>query len=337
MENQSVAALVLAGGKGTRMKSERAKVLHEVMGQAMIHHVMDAVFAAGITQAVAVVGHQRDEVMASLRGLPVSFAVQEQQLGTGHAVLVAEDFLPAEASVVLILCGDTPLVRSATLARMLDSHRRSGRLLTVMTTILADPTNYGRIVSGDDGSIERIVEQKDASPDELAIAEINAGIYCVDRRFLFAALAGVDRNNSQGEMYLTDIVGIARKQGHVVGRFRCEDAPEVLGVNSRIELAMAEAKLREERNRGLMASGVTLIDPATTYIGGQVVIGRDTVIEPCVSISGESVVGEGCRIGSFAALENCSLGRGVVVAPLVRLAGAVIEDGRQVCASVSGP
>jgi bifunctional UDP-N-acetylglucosamine pyrophosphorylase/glucosamine-1-phosphate N-acetyltransferase len=275
--------------------------------------------------------------MASLRGLPVTFAVQEHQLGTGHAVLVAEDFLPAEASIVLILCGDTPLVRSATLARMLDSHRRSCRLLTVMTTILADPTNYGRIVSGGDGSIERIVEQKDASPDELAIAEINAGIYCVDRRFLFAALAGVDRNNSQGEMYLTDIVGIARKQGHVVGRFRCEDAPEVLGVNSRIELAMAEAKLREERNRGLMASGVTLIDPATAYIGGHVVIGRDTVIEPCVSISGESFIGEGCRIGSFAVLENCSLGRGVVVAPLVRLAGVVIEEGRKVCASVSGP
>lgn len=327
MDAQKIVALVLAGGKGTRMKSERAKVLHEVFGHAMIHHVMDAVFGAGVGQAVLVVGHQREAVKTCLGALPtVNFAVQEEQKGTGHAVLVAQETLPADAGTVLVLCGDTPLIRSETLVKMIDSHQQSGGLLTVMTTILDNPTNYGRIVSGADGSIARIVEQKDATPEEREIGEINAGIYCVERRFLYEALAGVDCNNSQGEMYLTDIVGIAGERGLVVGRFCCEDAREVLGVNSRIELAMAEAKLRETKNIELMAAGVTLVDPATTYVAKEVVIGRDTVLQPCVHISGKTVIGEECRVGPFAVISDCRIGRGASVEAHARLAGVVVGD-----------
>lgn len=312
-------AVILAAGKGTRMKSARAKVLHEVFGRPMAAHVVGAVREAGVGEMVVVTGHQAEAVEAALAGKGVRFARQTEQLGTGHAVLTARGSLPAATSTVLILCGDTPLVEARQLREMLGRHRAAGSVLTVMTTVLDNPANYGRIITDGDGSVLAIVEEKDASEEQRRIREINAGIYCVRHDFLFSALNGVDRNNSQGEMYLTDIVGIARRQGYPVARYLCAEAWQVLGVNSRRDLAEAEGHFRRRKNEALMAAGVTLEDPATAYIGAEVEIGADTVLAPQVVIRGASTIGRGCRIGPFCLIEDGSLADGGVLPPYSHL------------------
>lgn len=310
----SLGVIILAAGKGTRMKSNRAKVLHEVLFEPMLRHVMTALDDLDADRIVVVCGHQAQKVQAAVADLDVSFALQVEQLGTGHAVLCAREAV-AGVDHVLILCGDTPLLRPQTLAAMVADHARAERLLTLMTTEPADPTNYGRIIRDADGAVEAIVEEKDADGQQRRIREVNAGIYCVATAFLFDALERVGTDNSQGEVYLTDIVALARRAGIVPGVYRCADHEEVIGVNSRVELAAATRVLQRRRNRELMAAGVTMIDPDSVFVGARVRIGRDTTIHPGCLLTGDSEIGEGCLLKSGTIIDNCRLAAGTVAGP----------------------
>ncbi|MEW6218856.1 MAG: NTP transferase domain-containing protein [Thermodesulfobacteriota bacterium] len=328
-----VRGLILAAGKGTRMKSDLAKVLHPIWGKPMLEHVLAAVNGLELAGLAVVVGHQADRVQEALAGRNLAFVLQERQNGTGHAVLCAEPVLGREGGLTLILCGDTPLIRTETLKAFLAQHQERRPLVTLMTTELAEPFGYGRIVHTAGGAVCRIVEEKDASPEERRIRTINAGIYCADTAFLFAALARVGTDNSQGEVYLTDIVSQATAGGGRVDTFPCADPMEVLGVNSRRELAQAGRVLQERLNRQHMAAGVTMADPATVWIQGEVAIGPDTVLEPQVLLKGPATIGRGCHLGPFLVLERCRLGDGVRVGPFNHLvdcqlpAGATVPPG----------
>jgi len=300
----TVTAIILAAGKGTRMKSTKAKVLHDVFFKPMLHHVMDAVLATEVDKTAVVVGHQHERVIQSLHGYSFIPITQAEQLGTGHAVLCAEKAC-MDAGTILILCGDTPLIRPETLNAMITHHREMNSTLTLMTTLVQDPFGYGRIITNDNEQVMAIVEEKDADPQQRQIGEINAGIYLVDREFLFSALKQVGTDNSQGEVYLTDIVAIANRQGHTVNRFIHPDAIDVLGVNSRVELAQAHAELQRRRNTELMLAGVTMYGPETTYIAQGIEIGRDTVIYQNVQIIGSSSIGIGCIIEPGVFIHDC--------------------------------
>jgi bifunctional UDP-N-acetylglucosamine pyrophosphorylase/glucosamine-1-phosphate N-acetyltransferase len=313
----SISAVILAAGKGTRMKSGKAKVLHELFFKPMLHHVLDAVAAAGIERPAVIVGHQRGEVLASLQEYRISPVAQEEQLGTGHAVLCAE-IACQSAALVMILCGDTPLIRPETLQAMIQQHQEKKAALTLMTTELDNPFGYGRIISDASGQVLRIVEQKDAAEEQRAIREINAGIYLAERGFLFAALRQVGTDNSQGEVYLTDIVGIAVKQGCRVEKFIHRPAIDVLGVNSRVELAQAHAELQMRRCRELMLAGVTIYSPETVLVSPESVIGQDAVLHAGVQISGRCRIGAGAVIGAHSVLHGCVVAPGEQVPPLTR-------------------
>ena len=325
---ESISCVVLAAGKGTRMKSNRAKVLHEVYFAPMIHHVLEAVDNLRLDHIIVVVGHQKERVQETLKKYPITFVLQEEQLGTGHAVLCTRDQLATAGGTVLILCGDTPLIRTKTLDRMLAEHRAQGARLTVMTTRLADPTNYGRIVCDEQGSVLKIVEEKDATPDQRRIDEINAGIYCAESSFLFEALQRVGSDNSQGEVYLTDIVELANRAGERVNRFAGVDAEEVLGVNSRKELAAAHKALQQRYNEELMLSGVTLVNPETVAIQKGVLIEPDTTIGPNVLITGQTSIGKECRIGANVIIRDSLLGDQVMVGPFSYLDNRRIDAGQ---------
>ncbi len=305
--------IVLAAGKGTRMKSDLAKVLHPVFFRPMVCHVLDAVGPLGAAETVVVTGHQAERVEEALASYGPTCVRQREQLGTGHAVLSTEASLAGKSGIVLILCGDTPLIRPSTLQAMVDEHCRQQGMLTVMTTMVDDPSHYGRIVVNGQGGIERIVEEKDADAAERRIREINAGIYCVDMSFLFPALKQVGTDNKQGEVYLTDIVTIARRQGVVVSRFLCPDPVEIIGVNSRVELARANSIMQERRNQALMLDGVTMIDPGSIFIEQSVVVGRDTEIHSHCLLCGNTVIGQGCLLEPFVKLADCRVGDGKIV------------------------
>ena len=328
---RSIAGIVLAAGKGTRMKSERAKVLHEVFFRPMVHHVLDAVTDAGTDRCAVIVGHQREAVCAALAGYAVTPVVQEEQLGTGHAVRCAEAAC-AGADLVLILCGDTPLIRAETLRALIDAHFRHQATLTLMTTLVDEPFGYGRILVDARGAVQAIVEEKDATDEQRTIREINAGIYLADRRFLFDALRRVGTDNSQGEVYLTDIVAIAAGQGVRVEKWCHPHAIDVLGVNSRVELAQAQAALQQRRNRELMLAGVTFEAPATTLVGPDCSIGGDTVLHGGVRIEGGTVIGRACRIEANCVLRGCRLGDGVTVG-----ANSVLHGGEFPAGSIVPP
>ncbi|MCF6291680.1 MAG: NTP transferase domain-containing protein [Desulfobacterales bacterium] len=317
-------ALILAAGKGTRMKSEKAKVLHEVLFVPMVFHVLDAIAGLDLIRTMVVVGHQQDAVIKTLAGYDVEHVLQEEQLGTGHAARCAEPYLAGQQGTVLILCGDIPLIRSRTIDRMLAEHKQNSEPLTVMTTHLADPGNYGRIIRNAAGDLAGIVEQKDATPEERLIKEINAGIYCVELPFLFEALARVNTNNKQGEMYLTDIVAIAAKAGNKINTFSCEDALEVLGVNSRLELAEAHCELQRRHNEELMLSGVTLLAPETAFIQNGVIIGADTCINANVQITGNTKIGGNCTIGPNTVIHESRINDNVAVPPLSHVRNQVL-------------
>ncbi len=327
--NDAVTAVVLAAGKGTRMKSARAKVLHQVFFKPMLHHVLDAVRGAGIGECVVIVGHQRQAVLDSLADYQVTPVFQEEQLGTGHAVLCAETAC-VDSGLIMILCGDTPLIRAATLQAMLEEHHRSGATLTLMTTLLDDPTGYGRIVQGADGQVLEIVEEKDANATQRQINEINAGIYLARRDFLFTALREVGTDNSQGEVYLTDIVAIANRQGHVVRKFVHPEAIDVLGVNSRVELARAHGELQERHNRELMLAGVTIYSPGTVLVSPDSTIGTDVTLWPGVQVTGRSRVGSGCVLESGCKIHRCHLADGAVVGANAVLHNCRIEDAQRI-------
>jgi len=332
----SFSVIILAAGKGTRMKSDLAKVLHPVFFEPMICRVVRTVTALQPARTVVVVGHQAEKVRTALESHSVTFAMQHQQLGTGHAVLAAEKLLAASGGSVLILCGDTPLLSESTLANFIASHQREGSALTLMTTTLEDPTHYGRVVCDRNGSVARIVEERDASPEEKKIKLVNAGIYCVDAALLFSALRTVTTDNAQGEVYLTDIVEKARERGVTARMYECLNSSEILGINSRVELAAATEIIKRQRNQQLMLAGVTMLDPATTHIAPSVAIGRDTVIGPHVVMTGQTIIGDGCTIGPFVVLHDATLGREVTVGPFVDLAACVVGPGERVAAPDNG-
>lgn len=330
--SRPLTALILAAGKGTRMKSARAKVLHEVFFVPMIHHVLQAILLLRPSRTIVVVGHQQDEVRRALHDFPVDFAIQEQQMGTGHAVLAAEQTLAGTEGTVMIVCGDTPLIRNTTLQEMYDFHIASAATLTLMTTHLEDPTNYGRILISPDGGVEGIVEEKDASSEQKAIREINAGIYCIEKPFLFKTLHQVGTDNCQGEVYLTDIVSLAVTAGEKVGRFAASCAQDVLGVNSRVELAAAHKEIQARRNIELMIEGVTMHAPETISVSAGSTVGRDSLLTAGVQIHGLSKIGDSCqmepgvilhdcilgdnvRVGAYSYLKDCTIASGTVIAP----------------------
>lgn len=306
-------AIVLAAGQGKRMKSKLYKVLHPVCGKPMVGHVLDTVKKVQCERSIVVVGHGAEAVKSYL-GTKAEYVLQAQQLGTGHAVKQAGTLLGQEEGTTIVICGDTPLVTEETLQAMLELHERQGAAATVLTASMDRPQGYGRIIRDSvKGSVARIVEQKDCSPEEDAVKEINTGTYCFDNAKLFAALEKVTNSNAQQEYYLTDVIGILVGEGEVVEGYMTEDFAESIGVNDRLALSEAEGFMRERINRKHMLNGVTIIDPSSTYIGADVVIGADTVIYPGSHISGATVIGEDCVIGPAAEIEDSRIEDGAKV------------------------
>ncbi len=250
MQNRDVAAIILAAGVGKRMQSDLAKVLHPALGRPMLDHVIDAVRGAGVGRILVIVGHQAERVRAAMAGRGVEFALQSEQLGTGHAVRQAEPLLADHTGDVIVLCGDTPALRSQTLDALYSTHLRTGASATVLTAELDDPTGYGRVIRGEADAVERIVEHKDATPEERRVREINSGLFAFRTRDLFEALAQVRPDNAQGEYYLTDTLEILRRTGRRVSAYRCPDPREVLGVNTPEQLAQVERFLAENVRPG---------------------------------------------------------------------------------------
>ena len=322
-----IAAIILAAGKGTRMKSSLVKVLHPLGGVSMICWPIEAARAAGAGKITLVVGHQSADVRERFAGdAGIEFAEQEEQLGTGHAVACAAKLYAGFSGTVLIMCGDAPLIRPETLGAMLANHRQRGAVLSVLTTQVADPAGYGRVVKREGNRVLRIVEEKDASEEELGISEINSGVYCVEAGFLFAAVAGLSNDNAQGEYYLTDIVKAAADGGALCLAWQTADPAEVLGVNDRVQLAFAGKEIRRRINRGLMLDGVTLVDPDAAYVDAQVAIGSDTVLHPNVHVSGRTVIGAGCTIEPGVVIRNCRIGGRVTIKAGSVLADSIIHD-----------
>jgi bifunctional UDP-N-acetylglucosamine pyrophosphorylase/glucosamine-1-phosphate N-acetyltransferase len=316
MSTRRLSAIVLAAGEGSRMRSTRPKPLHLLCGRAMVLYVLDALPAPELDRAVVVVGHGAERVTKKLMedgaGLRLEFVEQHHQRGTGDAVAVgltglAEDDL--EDDDVIVLPGDTPLLRAATVADLVAEHRLSGAACTLLTARVADPTGYGRIVRvGNDDKVARIVEQADAAPDELAIDEINTGIFCFRRSLLSPALRRIEPDNAQGELYLTDIVEVLAEAGHKVVTVTVADPAETQGVNDRVQLAAAEADLRARTNRAWQAQGVTMVDPASTYIDAQVTLAADVTIFPGTILQGRTTIGAGVEIGPGCRLVDCKVG-----------------------------
>ncbi len=302
-------AIVLAAGQGKRMKSKLYKVLHKVCGQPLIGHVADAL--SGVAErAVVIVGHGAEQVRSYVeQTFPgrFEFALQEQQLGTGHAVMQAESLLQGEQGITFVVCGDTPLVSAETLQEMTDLHLSSGAAATILTARLDEPTGYGRIVRDEAGHVLRIVEQKDASPYELAIDEINTGTYCFNHELLFAALKNISNQNAQNEYYLTDVIGILQSQGEKIAAYCAPDPSEAIGINDRLALVAAEQAMRARINVGHLLNGVTMIDPNSTYIEKYVQIGADTVIYPGTILKGQTVIGEDCVLGPNSEITDCQI------------------------------
>jgi len=329
----SVAAIVLAAGKGTRMKSELVKVMHLLGERPMISWPVAAAKSLGAGRVALVVGHQADKVreLFATDGAVV-FAEQSEQLGTGHAVACAREALAGFSGTVLILCGDVPLIRPETLRAMLAAHESRGAAVSVLTTNVENPYGYGRVVKREGGRIIRIVEEKDATEDERGIAEINSGIYCVEAGFLFRAVGQLKNDNAQGEYYLTDIITAAAAENLLCLAHATADADEVMGVNDRLQLAVAATVHRRRVNTELMLAGVTMIDPAATYIEAGVAIGRDSVVYPNVHISGTTTIGSGCVLEPGVIVRDCRIGSNVVIK-----AGSVLTESIVGDAAAIGP
>ncbi|HEU4429346.1 MAG TPA: bifunctional UDP-N-acetylglucosamine diphosphorylase/glucosamine-1-phosphate N-acetyltransferase GlmU, partial [Myxococcota bacterium] len=319
-----LAVVVLAAGKGTRMKSRRTKVLHEICGKPMLAYPLAVAAELGAEKLVVVIGRDADQVEAAFAGR-AQFVVQAEQRGTGHAVEVALPKLGDFSGDVLVLYGDTPLLRSETLARMQAKRRETDARIVILTSPEPLP---GLVVRGADGRVERIVEQTDATPAELAIREGNTGVYLCDGALLASAIAELAPKNAQGELYLTDVVAIARKRGLAVEAIRLDDADEALGVNTRAELARAAAVQRRRNLAAHMANGVTFLDPENVYVDTDVEIGRDTQIDPGVVITGPTRIGEGVLIKAHCVVESSVLGDDVVIGPSAHLRpGSVLKSG----------
>lgn len=300
-------AVILAAGKGTRMKSKLYKVLHPVCGKSMVQYVVDASKKLHPTQTILVVGQGAEQVQEQL-GPQITYILQEEQLGTGHAVMVAKEELKEKKGTTLILVGDTPLIRAETLEALVATHKKSKSSVTILTTKMDNPQGYGRIIRNVQGQVLKIVEQKDATAREELVQEINTGVYCFDNQKLVSVLDKITNQNTQGEYYITDCIEILEQQGEEVSAFLTHNPEETLGVNDRIALAEAERLMKKRINHYHMAQGVTIIDPEHTYIGPEVVIGQDTVIYPGTTLTGSTQIGEDCVIGPHTEIRHSIMG-----------------------------
>jgi bifunctional UDP-N-acetylglucosamine pyrophosphorylase/glucosamine-1-phosphate N-acetyltransferase len=321
----SVQALVLAAGKGTRLKSARAKVLHSVHGVPLLEHVLRAVQGAGADPITVVVGHQADEVERTFAGRSLRFVRQDPPLGTGHAVQSAKEAFASAGGTLLVVNGDLPLLRAETLLALLAAHRAHRPAATLLTVSLPDPAAYGRVLRDATGGVRAIVEAKDASAEELAVREINAGIYAFEVAALLQVLGGLQPQNAQGEYYLTDVVGLLRTAGHTVGALGAGDASEALGVNTQRELADATARLRRRRVEALLDSGVSVEDPETTIVGVDVTVEADAVLRPHTILEGRTAVRAGAVVGPFVRLQDADVGPGAQILDHCFLRECVVE------------
>lgn len=349
-KRRALAAVVLAAGEGKRFKSALPKVLHELCGRPLLGSVLDALAPLAPERTVVVVGRGAEQVRAAAARLskrPLTFAVQEQQLGTADAARAGDDVLKGFAGDVLIIPGDSPLITPATLRALVAHHRKTKAAATILSAELDDPSGYGRVVRAPDGGVERIVEHRDATAAERKIHEVNSSTYMFDRAALRSALTKVDRENSQAEFYLTDVIAVLREKGERVTALSAAEPDEILGVNSRAQLAAVAAMVRRRINERWMNDGVTIVDPAQTYIDAGVKIGRDSVIHPLTFLSGDTRVGAGCEIGPgariadstiadgarilFSVLDGASVGPGATVGPYAYLRpGARLAKGSKV-------
>ena len=302
--------VILAAGKGTRMKSKLPKVLHRAAGKAMLQHVIDAADAAGARRNIVVTGFGGETVRSAI-GDSVEYVEQHEQLGTGHAVLQTKELLAGEHGTIMVLCGDTPLLTAELLARFHEEHVHAGAKATVLTAVMPNAKGYGRVIRRGNGEVLKIVEHKDATREEREIHEVNAGIYCFDAQALFPALAQVTNDNAQGEYYLPDVLSIMRDAGEKIWAVVADNYESTLGINSRSQLAVAERILRRRKVEELMADGVTIIDPETTFVDAEVRVGMDTVIYPFTLLEGLTVIGEDCRIGPHVRFQHMVVGDGV--------------------------
>jgi bifunctional UDP-N-acetylglucosamine pyrophosphorylase/glucosamine-1-phosphate N-acetyltransferase len=342
-----LAIIVLAAGEGTRMKSSKPKVLHEICQTPMIDFVLDTARALNPDRIVVIVGHGADAVRRVVDRDDVEFVLQTEQLGTGHAVSMTEDLLEGFSGTAIVLSGDTPLIQESTLRNLLDQHKSAKAAATLLTAKLDDPTGYGRIIRSESGLVMEIVEQKDATPEQLAVKEVNSGTYCFDKQKLFDALKNVGSDNAQGEQYLTDVIGIFKSNGETIAASIAGDFNEIMGVNTRVQLSEADLVMRYRINKAHMLNGVTIIDPLSTYISKDVKIARDTTVYPMTFISGDTIIGESCSIGPSSTIENskfedsvriensivreCIIERGATLGPYCHLRpGTLVRAGAKV-------
>ncbi len=324
--DEALQIVILAAGLGTRMKSRHAKVLHAAGGRPLVEHVVRT--AAELTapeNIVVVTGHQAERVEAALNGLSVRFVRQLEQKGTGHALLVCREALAGRPGRIVVLYGDCPLLSSTTLRDFVALHAREGSTASLITTLLDDPTGYGRILRDAQGRVTGIVEQKAATPEQLAIREINSGIYCFEAAPFWSALSRVQPNNPAREYYLTDVIGILHEAGAPLSALCIDDAAELLGINTRVELAQVDRIFRDRKRRELQLAGVTLELPETILIDAGVTAGADTQVGPFVQLRGTTSIGEDCVIGAGAILVNVTLGDRAVVHPYSILHDTTLE------------
>lgn len=327
---EDVIAVILAAGKGTRMKTNKNKVVHKIYGKELIKRVVETVDKAGIKDSVVVVGHHKEEIEAVL-GPNITYAYQEKPLGTGHTVMQAIPYLKDKKGKVIILYGDVPLVRTETLQKMIAKSIEEKNDATILTAIVDNPKGYGRIIRDEVGHVKAIVEEKDASDEQRKITEINSGLYCFDIQELLSAITELTPNNAQGEYYLTDVIKIMNNRGLKIGAMIVEDKTEILGVNDRMQLEMLTRLLRIRINQKHMENGVTIEDTNNTYIYDDVKIGIDTVIHPNTTIKSGVVIGENCEIGPNAYIrEGCEIADNVKIGSFVEVKKAKIGKGTKV-------
>lgn len=329
-ENDNIITLIMAAGKGTRMKSKKSKLVQKIYGKELVKRVVELAEKIGSSEIVTVVGYLKEQVEAVL-GDRVKYAIQEELLGTGHAVMQAERFLKEKDGKVVILYGDVPLIRPDTLKKLIKQSIDEKEYATVLTAVYENPTGYGRIVRDNKGNIKEIIEEKDANLEQKKIKEINSGIYCFDIKALIDAIHKITPNNAQGEYYLTDVIKIINDAGLKTGAMIVEDNTEILGVNDRTQLELLTRVLKNRINNMHMRSGVTIEDSNTTYIYDDVIIGMDTVIHPNTIIKGDVVIGENCEIGPNAYIrEGCRIADDVKIGNFVEIKKSIIDSGTKV-------